>query len=75
MKSTTSLYYVEVKEDGVPKMVPHTKNTKHCEFMDRGKAVKFKKDLIKAYPGTWFRLCKSTTIETNGLWEKTVSDK
>lgn len=68
MRSTTSVYYVEVKEGRVPKRVPHTEKTKNTEFFDRQQAVTFLKDLAFSNPGNLFRLCKTTTTNTEEKW-------
>jgi len=67
MRSTTSVYYVEVLEEKTARRVPHT-GKKHTEFIVRGTADKFLKHLVVNNPGHKFRLCKSTTTETEGPW-------
>lgn len=67
MISTTSVYYVEVLEGKTAMRVPHT-GKKHTEFLVRGTADKFLKELVFNNPGTKFRLCKSTNTETEGPW-------
>ena len=70
MRSTTSIYYIEVKEkDGSTKRVPHTKNTKFTNFFIRQQAVEFLNDLVQGNPGISFRLCKETTTETSEKWQ------
>lgn len=68
MKSTTSIYYVEVKEN-VPKRVPHTKRQKYTEFLNRRTAVIFLDQLIDGNPGKQFRLCKATTTHIEEKWQ------
>lgn len=68
MRSTTTVYYIEVKEGNVAKRVPHTKRTKYTEFCDRRQAITFLHDLVLNNSGNQFRLCKSTTTETEGSW-------
>lgn len=68
MRSTTSIYYIEVLEGKIVKRVPHTKKTKHTEFFSRQKAKEFLRNLVINNPGNKFRLCKSTTTETNAPW-------
>ena len=75
MKSTTSLYYVEVLEMGRTKRVPDTKKTKWTEFFDRSKAVKFLNELVENNPGNSFRLCKETTTHTEEPWLNTKSQR
>lgn len=67
MKSTTSVYYVEVLEDKIAMRVPHT-GKKHTEFIFRGAAEKFLQQLVYNNPSTKFRICKRTTTETEGPW-------
>jgi len=68
MRSTTSIYYIEVQEGKIAKRVPHTKGTKHTDFIDPGQAKKFLDTLVENNPPRQFRLCKSTTTETEGPW-------
>lgn len=75
MKSTTSVYYIEVKEGNKIKRVPHTKRTKHTEFFDRRKAIHFMNCLVGNNFGTSFRLCKETTTHTNEPWFNAKSEK
>lgn len=60
-------YYVEVKEDGVSKIVPHKE--KYYKFMEKVKAKKFLNDLQKNNIGVEFRLVKETLTVSRGAWE------
>ena len=71
MKSSTSIYYVEVKEGRTAKRVPHTPKTKWTEFFERKEAVDFLNKLVENNPGTSFRLCKETTTQTPEVWLNT----
>jgi hypothetical protein len=61
MATTTTTYWIEVNEDGVPKKVPHT-GKKHCEFIDKAKAVDFLENLRANNKPTKFRLAKCTKV-------------
>jgi hypothetical protein len=67
MNHSQSKYYVEVREDGVAKRVPHT-GKKHTDFLDRKKASDFHKELVANNAGYSFRLCKMTETFTDGPW-------
>lgn len=54
----TTYYAVQVLEDGLPRLVPHTGGTENFEFLDRKKAVEFLNDLIENNPNDKFRLLK-----------------
>ena len=75
MKTSTSVYYIEVKEGKAIKRVPHTKGTKFTEFFDRQKAVKFLNSLVENNKGTSFRLCKETTTHSSELWLNSKSKR
>lgn len=62
-------YYVEVKENGVSKIVPHNAKEKYYKFMEKAKAKKFLSDLQKNNIGTEFRLVKETLTVSRGGWE------
>lgn len=60
-------YSVQVKDNGVPKLVPHT-GKKNCEFLDKKEAVKFRDKLKKNNPDNEFRLLKTTTTYKPENW-------
>lgn len=62
MRSTTSIYFIETKEGKWVKQLPN------ISFFDRGLAKKYLDTLVKNNPPHQFRLCKSTTTETEGPW-------
>lgn len=70
MSHSTSIYFVEVLEDGKDKRVPHTKGTKHTDFLDRASAKEFLDQLIANNSGYQFRLVKETTTYTYPEWQK-----
>lgn len=69
MKTTTSIYHIEVLERGKVKIVPHEPGTKTYEYLFRKQAVDFMKGLVASNPQWKFRLCKRTTNETKGSWQ------
>lgn len=68
MQQTTIKYWIEVDENGTPKIVPHD-GKKNYMFLIRKTAETFKKKLKKANPNNKFRLvvCKVTNNYCN--WE------
>lgn len=69
MRSSTSIYYIEVREEDTNKRVPHAKGTKYTDFLSRRSAVKFLNDLVENNPENTFRLCKRTQTETSEEWK------
>lgn len=56
---TTTYYSIQVMDDDMPKLVPHT-GKKNCEFLDRKQALDFLNKLIVNNPMEKFRLLKRT---------------
>jgi len=52
----TTYYSIQVLDEGFPKLIPHTKRGKHCEFLDKKKAIEFLNELRANNPNDKFRL-------------------
>lgn len=76
MKYSNNYYFVEVQEENNiegkiildHKMVPHTKGTKHCEFLDRKRAIAFRDQLKAKHPDRKFRYVKKRVEHTEYAW-------
>lgn len=69
MGRSVSIYYVEVLEENVAKKVPHTKGTKHTDFISRADAKSFLATLIANNCLDKFRLCKEVTTHIHYPWQ------
>lgn len=68
MKYSTTKFWVQANEDGIPKNVPHT-GKKNYMFIDKDKAKKFLKDLQSNNEGFKFRLVTCKEEYTYDKWE------
>lgn len=68
MKHSTTKFWVQANEDGIPKNVPHT-GKKNYMFIDKDKAKNFLKDLQTHNEGVKFRLVTCKEEYTFHKWE------
>lgn len=65
---TTTIYSVQIEDEGFPKLVPHTGKNNH-QFLDRKKATDFLKKLKENNPKEKFRILKVTTNYKPEKWQ------
>ncbi len=65
---TQTDYAVQVNDEGVPKLVPHT-GRKYCYFLTRKEALDLLKKLKEKNPNERYRILKRTETYNPDVWQ------